>query len=371
MLPSLPEATRWEVELPSEGVGGVCVSNGRVIVGSRDASDLRDVFQSLDAKTGKRIWQYEYNAPANLDYGNSPRATPISRDGVVVTLGATGVVSALDTETGVLLWKASLAKQFSATTPDWGFSSSPIIHKGTVIVSPGASRASVVAFDLLSGKLLWSSPGARSVYASPMVIERENSSWLVGLDAEGGYARDACNGNILHQWKCTDRRDFGVPSPVQTPEGVLFSSEARGLQLFDLNDKSLSMKPIAMANEIVPDSHTPVAIHDQLLVAFEGIRSLSLTDSVTDYLTENWNVDDPSLYQYASIIATQDRALVTCENGNILLIQFTKTDAEIVGRWDFKVNRLLSHPAIVGETLFVRSGRKLRCMDLQAQLSSQ
>ena len=91
----------WKVRLPSAGVGGLLAASGMVVAGSRDPADKKDRFSAFDLATGQPLWAHEYEAEAELDYGNSPRATPALAEGVVVTQGATGRLSALDAATGV------------------------------------------------------------------------------------------------------------------------------------------------------------------------------------------------------------------------------------------------------------------------------
>ena len=75
----LPETAEfdWSVALPSEGLGGLAVAQGCVIVSGRDARDQKDLWTCLEADTGDLRWSLTYPAPGRLDYGNSPRATPL------------------------------------------------------------------------------------------------------------------------------------------------------------------------------------------------------------------------------------------------------------------------------------------------------
>ena len=72
------------------GLSGVAATQQYVVVADRDPLDHFDVFRCLDAQSGQQLWQIQYAAPGNLDYGNSPRATPVIRDGLVYLLGAFG-----------------------------------------------------------------------------------------------------------------------------------------------------------------------------------------------------------------------------------------------------------------------------------------
>jgi outer membrane protein assembly factor BamB len=85
-------------------------------------------------------------------------STPVA-DGarVVVWHGSAGVFCY--DFAGIQLWKADLG----AVRHEWGYASSPILHRGKVILNFGpGSRTFLAALDLKTGNLLWKheEPGA-------------------------------------------------------------------------------------------------------------------------------------------------------------------------------------------------------------------
>src|SRR6202008_4777748 len=97
------------------------------VVGSRDLLDRNDHFQCFDMEDGTLIWQHVYPALGKLDYGNSPRATPLIHDEYVYTLGAFGHLCCLEIETGIMMWQLNAAKDFGAPAMIWGHSGTPLI----------------------------------------------------------------------------------------------------------------------------------------------------------------------------------------------------------------------------------------------------
>ena len=89
-LPQPPQVL-WSAPLTGRGLAGVAATERCVIVADRDATDTRDIFRCLDARTGQATWTLEYATPGRIkDYGNSPRATPLIDQGRVYTLGGHG-----------------------------------------------------------------------------------------------------------------------------------------------------------------------------------------------------------------------------------------------------------------------------------------
>ncbi|MEM1062824.1 MAG: PhnD/SsuA/transferrin family substrate-binding protein, partial [Planctomycetota bacterium] len=192
-LPRADEAV-WEVELPGEGLGGLAVADGVLVLGGRDATDRDDLFRAYDAATGFLLWEHAYRAEGRLDYGNAPRATPLIESGLVVTVGAFGRVCCLDLVTGVPLWERDLVADFGGSMPAWGYSASPLLTGTAVVVEPGHPDAAVVALDLVTGSEVWRSPGGKAVYTSPLVLTAGGDTRIFGRDGVGPVGRDPATG---------------------------------------------------------------------------------------------------------------------------------------------------------------------------------
>lgn len=355
-MPDLETDLAWKATLASDGVGGLIATPDLVIVAGRDATDQRDRFSALDAVTGQRLWTYEYDAPADLDYGNSPRATPTISGGVLVTLGATGILSALDPLTGAPLWSTDLAERFGVEVPTWGFSGSPLVLKGAIHLQVGEDAA-LVAIDLISGKTQWRVPGRSSRYASLIRMDDER---IVGVGDDGFFVRRSDDGSLLWAYESEFSGDFGVPSPVVAGDDLILTGENNGVALFRSVDQKLARSPVAVDDNLIPDTHTPVLVGDQLLVAYDGLHSLSIEND----LRESWSTAEGLIPAYASIIASARRALVTTESGKLLLVDIG--NARLLDERDLTEKRIaiLSHPAVSGDQLIVRVGNEIRCYRL-------
>ena len=365
-LPStLPEDLQpaWTAELTGEGVGGIAVSDGCVIVGSRDVLDRSDVFQCFDQKSGDLLWQHFYPARGALDYGNSPRATPLIHDGLVYTLGAFGDLYCIELESGLPFWKRNLATDFQAQELTWGHSGSPIIVDGKLIVQPGGEKHTIVALDPETGELIWSAPGISTGYSSLIAGTYGGVSQVIGYDAASLGGWDVATGKRLWSLIPPEKGDFNVPTVVPFGPQVLVSTENNGTRCYGFAAGGrLLPEPVAVNSDLTPDSHTPVLSGGRLFGIWNELWAL---DAKT--LETTFSDADDSFAVYGSLIASDDRLLGLTANGELLLISTDADTPSIVSRRSLAKPGVdvLSHPAVAGTAVYLRVGRTLHKFPLK------
>ena len=145
---------RWKTALPGPGNSSPIVSRGRVFVTCAQDTGTRRNLYCFDRWNGRQVWVRTVEFPGvEPTHRSNPycASTPVA-DGerVVVWHGSAGVYCY--NFDGQELWK----KDLGAMRHDWGYASSPIIHRGKVILNfgPGA-RTFLAALDLKTGNLLW------------------------------------------------------------------------------------------------------------------------------------------------------------------------------------------------------------------------
>ena len=381
--------------MDGDGIAGVVGTDEVVIVADRTRVDSADIFRCLDLKTGDERWKLEYSAPSKLDYGNSPRAAPLIAGDMVFLLGASGHLHAVELSTGKVVWKTVLPKTFGGKMPFWGFSTSPLLidcsHEGTkdtkdaelpkiplcpsclcekqnlltaskLIVPPGASDAGLVALDALSGNVVWKSDNGRTAgYASPLVTTFGNKPQIIFYDEKSLGGWDVATGKRL--WELVPRYsgDFNVPTPIPLDGNRLFViTENNGARIYQFDEEGMiDPRPVAIQKEIGHDSNSAVASADRIYVVDSGLHCLDAAD-----LKILWTLEDKAFSSYATLILGEDRLLIGTYSGEILLVDLTATPSKIVGRFcPFDEDDvLLSHPAVIGKYLIVRSTSEVVCV---------
>jgi ABC-type phosphate/phosphonate transport system substrate-binding protein len=357
-LPDEP-VVAWRRPLFNEGLGGVAVGAGVVLVGDRDSADRHDVFHAVDADTGDRRWTLEYPAEGRLDYGTSPRATPLIHEGRAYLLGAFGHLHCVDLADGRVVWDRHLRRDFAATSElVWGVCSSPLVVDGRLIVNPGGPEASVVALDPASGAVLWRAPGGAAAFASFVACTLDGRRQVVGFDAASLGGWDVITGERLWTRAPKVAGDFNVPTPLVLDGGVVVATENNGTRFVDGAGGLGPAYP-----KLAPDMHTPVTCGDRILGIVKGkVHCVAARD-----LAPVWTKFDRSLAGHVSLIASADRVLAFTEKGELVLIDPRGAEIRILDRLQVLPpgQSTYAHPAIAGERMFVRGPRGLTCLALR------
>ncbi len=356
----------WRHGCQAQGIGGVAATSEFVIVSSRDANDKSDLFEVLDVESGIVLFKLSYPAPSELDYGNSPRVTPIIFDSFVYCLGAQGQLHCLDLDTGNIVWKQHLVDDLGGKLPQWGYSVSPVLIDNQLIVQPGGLEAAWVALNPKTGKTLWRSKGRPSAYASPIAIECRGQKQFVGYDAVSLGGWSATNGKRLWEMKPEFPKDFNVPAPVVIQNKIFVVTENNGARVYSLlpaqGDFDFELHLEASSEALSGDSHSPVRVGKWVV----GVdRDLVVLDPL-DQLQEVARFSDVAFQKYCSLIVDEDRVWVCTGSGLQILIRININGISEIGRFQALegTGEIFSHPALHNGILYLRGPTWLDAYDL-------
>lgn len=360
-LPATLDAD-WQKDLPSEGLGGIAADTRYVVLGCRDGLDQSDVFLCVDAATGNSVWQLEYPAPGTLDYGNTPRATPLIVGDSVMLLGAFGDLHCVDLESGAILWKKNLVRDFGGEVPIWGFCGTPLAVDNRVILQTSAPQASLIALDFDSGDVVWQSPGRPCSYASLILAKPGAVPQVIGFDQSSLGAWSVEDGHRLFEITPDEPNDFNVPTPLVDESGFVVATENNGARRFRFsNEVGQAPAQSAAFADFSPDTHTPVQVGDRIFGVHGEFYCLHAKS-----LRPIWTGSDDAFAGHTSIVASADRVLVITARGELLLIDATSDDYRLISRAQLSASDIdvFSHPAFVNQHLFIRLGKTLARVSL-------
>ena len=208
---SASENVAWRTSVPGRGHASPCLWGERIFLSTSDVEHQTISLLCFDKETGLSLWQTELHQGGFVEIhkkNSHASATPAS-DGrfVYVTSCVNGAlwVTAVDF-TGRVEWRRE-AGPYSA---EWGYGSSPAIHKSLVIVSADNRGSGVdrlmgsswlAALHRQTGEIVWrvKRPDGDS-FGSPVVahIADRDQLLLAGKDSVSSY--DPTTGGVL--WKC-------------------------------------------------------------------------------------------------------------------------------------------------------------------------
>ncbi|MFC1553679.1 PQQ-binding-like beta-propeller repeat protein [candidate division KSB1 bacterium] len=188
----------------------------------------------INKNTGDIIWEQTAHkgVPAVKRHPKSTHAnsTPVTDGEYVVAFFGSEGLFCYDMS-GKLIWEKDFglleSSYFVVPTAEWGFASSPIIHKGTVIVQCDVLENSfLAALDIKTGNEIWRTPREDvPTWSTPNVFSQGGKTQVVvnGFKHIGGY--DFKTGAEI--WRLTGGGDIPVPTP-QIAHNMIFINNAHG-----------------------------------------------------------------------------------------------------------------------------------------------
>jgi len=358
-LPATPRLL-WKRRLTGSGLSGVSATAKHVIVADKSEQNDQDIWRCLDAETGREVWTIAYPTPKEMEFTNVPRAAPVVHGGLAYLLGAFGDLHCVSVEGSRIVWRRNLIKEFDAKLPTWGMCSTPLLVDDMLVVNPGAPDASLVALGLYTGETLWQTPGEPSGYGSLILGTFGGVRQIVGHDAASLAGWDPNTGRRLWTLLPARKGDFNVPTPLDLDGKLLVATENNGARLYDFDANGrIHPIPISQNRRLAPDTSTPVAIDGLLFGCSRGLHCLDLTDSLNTLYTSDGG---GAFNDYAALIAGNGHDLAITVKGELILLKATRDAFTPVARLQlFDDTEVWSHPALVGNRLYIRSMKEICC----------
>jgi len=313
--------------------------------------------------TGEPVWQHRdavrfWEAAG----GAGPRATPAVSNGRVYTLGATGIVNALDSATGAVVWTHNAASDTGAKLPVWGFSGSPLVVDDQVIL---AASGRLAAYDAPTGKLRWKAETGGGGYSSPQLVTLGGVAQILLVSSAGASSFSVADGKQLWAAPLPGAR---IVQPGVTAEGDILMTVGdeggmgaegvrriavtRGPDGWTVQERWISRGLKPKFNDFV--------IHKGHAYGFDGsiLSCIDLADG-----TRKWKGGRYGAGQLV-LLADEDLLLVLSEEGELALVKATPDEFTEVAKVPALEGKTWNHPALVGNVVLVRNDREMAAFRL-------
>ena len=175
---------------------------------------------ALDEKDGSKIWSTKIGTSGpNKSSGDypGPCGTPTVVGDKLYALCSAGEIVCVDLAKGDMVWTKNLATDFGGKPGGWAYSESPLVDGDLVVVTPGGSKAGIVALNKKDGSLVWKTAVAGNpdaAYGSPIRVDLDGVKQYVCVMSKGLVAVSASDGKQLWQYNKIANNGIIIPTPV-------------------------------------------------------------------------------------------------------------------------------------------------------------
>jgi outer membrane protein assembly factor BamB len=356
----------WKRTL-GEGYSSTVVEDG--VLYTMYARPRQEVVIAANAETGQTLW--EFATPVSFDsaapeMGNGPYATPLVAGDRVFTAGVAGRLQCLEKKTGKLLWTQQLWADHGGSPLMYGYASSPIAFRNTIIVPVGGAGKAVMAFTQADGKVAWSRNDFGNVYSSPVMIDVSGLEQLAVLMDGAMIGLNPHNGDL--QWQVPFKADYSiaVSTPLFGPDNLLFvSSEyGGGAKVVELkrNGQQTAATELWNSNRLRLHHGNAMRIGEGIYFSSGGKGSQAILSAV-DARSGKIYWQERSI-EKATFVWADQKLITLAQDGNLMIAHPSPQGFKISAKAPLLSNLSWTPPALVGTRLYMRDRRNMMAVDL-------
>jgi outer membrane protein assembly factor BamB len=351
----------WSVEI-GEGYSSPIVADGRAfLIARRDPDEL---VTAIDVAGGKVVWEQSYSAPfAKNPYATTmakgPYSTPLVSSGRLFTLGATGILSAWEPQTGKLLWRRDYSARVDTSKLFCGSAMSPIAIKEGIVVHVGDDRSgTVAAVDPATGKDVWTRDTHGPGYASPVEITVQGARQLATLTTKTVVGIAAATGELLWEFPFTDEWNENIVTPVMARSHLIVSGVRQGTRALAIErSPAWSAREVWHTPDVAMYMSSPVLVQD-VLYGHSARRKgqFFALDPATGRV--RWATEGRG-GQSAAVLATDDHLVYLTSDSELVVAALSAERFEEIRRYTVASTPTYAHPVILRDGVLVRDAASL------------
>jgi outer membrane protein assembly factor BamB len=354
---------------------------GRAAV-NLEQRDEKECVVCYDLQTGTELWCHGEITRFPHEYGDGPRSTPTIRAGRVYSMGATGILTCVDFETGTLIWKQSVFADSTKENLIFGMSGSPVVIQDLVIVTPGVEQGgAAIAFSAKTGDEVWRAGDDEASYASPTATVLCGQTQILSFNGAGlrSYSLDGKE-LWLQPWVTQGESRVNVAQPltlgmqdIDEPTGadesgrpwakVLISSGYdRGTGLLKVTHQETGWK-----SEVLWESAQLKSKLSNLVVYRNhayGLDNGIMTCIDLETGERKWK---RGRYGHGKILIVRDKLLIQAESGEIVLVQADPSALIELAKFEALTSKTWNNLALSGDIVVVRNDREAAAIQLPVE----
>lgn len=358
----------WSVSPPRElwrkkigqGWSGFVVVGSLAITQEQRGED--EFVVAYDVATGEVRWAHQDRARySTVVGGTGPRSTAAVQGDLVFTTGATGLLNALEMDTGAVRWRRDVLKENGSPLPDWGYSASPLVLDDVVIVPAGGPGRLLVAYRTDSGEKVWSGGDGEIGYSSPTLVTVAGIPQVVSFNRRSLTSHSPEDGHTLWTYPWSDEQP-NVMQPLAIDTDLILASSGYGvgaklLRIQTLEDGSLSPQLLWESLRLKSKFANSVFYRGYVYGLDDGI--MVCLDPKTG--NRKWK---KGRYGHGQMLLVGSHLLVQTESGEMILIDPNPKNLNELTRFRVFDGKTWNSPALAGRFLLVRTDGEAACFEM-------
>lgn len=391
----------WKVKLPSWGAGSPVVWGDRVFITSAsgdvppappnpddagkaeweqsaDAGGAKVLLLCLAKQDGAELWRYELESTNEAHYKqNFASPTPVTDGTHIWAMSGGGVITALTLD-GQVVWTHNLQKEYYPFGYHFGYSSSPVLCNGKIIIQVTHGYTTddpsyLIAYNAKTGALAWrverntdallESPDA---YSTPAILQFDGKTQIVISGADYVTGHDPDTGAEV--WRAAGlnpkrgERNRMIASPVAV-DGMIYAPSTRKptLALRAGGTGDITTSHLAwIYDEMGPDVPTP-ACDGKLLYLVDDRGVITCFDAKTGTIL--WGPERTAKGAVSSSPIVADGKIFIINEEGVTSVLAAGTEFRAIAENALpSEGRTLATPAVAGDRLFLRTPTHLYCI---------
>ncbi len=341
------------------------------------ATGMIDTLDYLSCITpeGQIKWKVPYGRSWTQSFPETRGSATVEGDRVYVISG-TGQLVCLNVADGTILWKVNVDKEYKSEWHIWGVSESPLIVDDKVICSPGGKETSIVAFDKMTGKLIWKSEsvGGPRCYISPIIYEYKQFRYILAATGTNLIALEPATGKVAWTFKYWDGAKWDQPGLIWANTPVVKGADIFISMGYDYRNAMLTMSEDGKSvtekwsNMVLDNHHHGLIELDGNLYGSNWISNskgkwvcLDWNSGQTKYETD-WLTKGELVYADGLFYILEEKS------GTMALVKPNPQSFDVVSSFKLEggAGPFWSHPFIANGKLYLRHGDVLFVYNIKA-----
>lgn len=375
-----PPKLLWTAEGLGSGYASVAVVGGRTYT-TGNLAEAQAVICIDDS--GKVAWSRKVTDVLPSHQRDGARSTPSIDGDRLYAIASSGKIVCLKIADGSEVWSRDFKDWNGRMMSGWGFSESPLVDGNLVLCTPGASDATIVALDKLTGKEIWrtKSPPSRGSsgkdgagYSSIVVSNACGVKQYVQLVGRGLIGVRADGGEFLWQYNRIANGTANIPTSIVEGDFIFCSSGYRdgGAALLKLVKEDAGIRADEVyyhpAN-VLQNHHGQMVLKDGYV--YFGNKHNSGFPVCVELATGKiaWGGSERGPGSGSAAVTYADGHVVfRFQSGEVSLIEATPSAYRLKGTFTPAYvgrNPCWAQPVVVNGKLYLRDQDKLLCYDVR------